>query len=68
VTAINSNSTLLALNIRGDINGPDVLIINDLAGTLIATNNVGDVLGDIFVLASPQTGILTDNVEVYKLA
>lgn len=68
VNAINANSTLLALSIRGDINGPDVLIINDLAGTLIATNNVGDVLGDIFVLSSPQTGVLTDNTEVYKLA
>ncbi len=68
VNAINANSTLLALSIRGDINGPDVLIINELAGTLIATNNVGDVLGDIFVLSSPQTGVLTDNTEVYKLA
>ena len=68
VNAINANSTLLALKIRGDINGPDVLIINELAGTLIVTNNVGDVLGDIFVLSSPQTGVLTDNTEVYKLA
>jgi hypothetical protein len=68
VTAINSNATLLALSIVGDINGPDVLIINNLAGTLIATNNAGDVLGDIFGLSSPQTGVLTDNTEVYKLA
>ena len=68
VTAINLNTTLLALSIRGDINEPDVLIINDLAGTFTATNNVGDVLGDIFVLSSPQTGVLTDNTEVYKLA
>ncbi len=68
VAAINANSTLQALNIVGDINGPDVLIVNTLAGTLIVTNNVGDVLGDIFGLASPQTGVITDNTEVYKLA
>jgi hypothetical protein len=68
VTAINSNATLLALGIVGDINGPDVLIINNLAGTLIATNNVGNVLADIFALANPQTGILMNNTEVYKLA
>jgi hypothetical protein len=68
VTAINTNSTLQALSIVGDINGPDVLIVNNLAGTLIVTNNVGDVLGDIFVLSSPQTGVITDNTEVYKLA
>lgn len=68
VAAINSNPTLQAISIVGDINGPDVLIINTLAGTLIATNNVGDVLGDIFGLSSPQTGVVTDNTEVYKLA
>ena len=68
VAAINANSTLQALSIVGDINGPDVLIINNLAGTLIATNNVGDVLGDIFGLSSPQSGVLTDNTGVYKLA
>lgn len=68
VAAINANSTLQAISIVGDINGPDVLIINNLAGTLIVTNNVGDVLGDIFALSTPQTGVLTDNTEVYKLA
>lgn len=68
VTAINSNPTLQAISIVGDINGADVLIVNNLAGTLIATNNVGDVLGDIFGLSSPQTGVVTDNTEVYKLA
>jgi hypothetical protein len=68
VTAINSNPTLQAISIVGDINGADVLIVNNLAGTLIATNNVGDVLGDIFGLSSPQVGVVTDNTEVYKLA
>lgn len=68
VAAINANPTLQAISIVGDINGPDVLIVNNLAGTLIATNNVGDVLGDIFGLSSPQTGVITDNTEVYKLA
>ena len=68
VAAINANTTLNALSIRGDINGPDVLIINELAGTLLATNNVGDVLGDIFSLGSPTAGIVTDNTEVYKFA
>jgi hypothetical protein len=68
VAAINANSTLQAINIVGDINGPDVLIVNTLAGTLIATNNVGDVLGDIFGLGSPENGVITDNTEVYKLA
>lgn len=66
VTAINNNSTLQAISIIGDINGPDVLIKNTLGGTLIVTNNVGDVLGDIFSLASPQAGTITDNTEVYK--
>ena len=68
VTAINTNPTLQAISIVGDINGADVLIVNNLAGTLIATNNVGDVLGDIFGLSSPQVGVVTDNTEVYKLA
>ena len=68
VTAINSNPTLQAISIVGDINGADVLIVNNLAGTLIATNNVGDVLGDIFGLSTPQVGVVTDNTEVYKLA
>jgi len=68
VAAINSNPTLQAISIVGDINGADVLIVNNLAGTLIATNNVGDVLGDIFGLSSPQVGVVTDNTEVYKLA
>lgn len=66
VTAINNNTTLQAISIVGDINGPDVLIKNNLAGTLIVTNNVGDVLGDIFGLSSPQSGVVTDNTEVYK--
>ena len=68
VAAINANSTLQAISIVGDINGPDVLIVNNLAGILIVTNNVGDVLGDIFALSTPQNGVLTDNTEVYKLA
>jgi len=68
VAAINANPTLQAISIVGDINGADVLIVNNLAGTLIATNNVGDVMGDIFGLGSPQTGVVTDNTEVYKLA
>ena len=68
VAAINANSTLQAIKISGDINGPDVLIVNELGGTLIVTNNIGDVLGDIFILSSPQTGVVTDNTEVYKFA
>ena len=68
VAAINANPTLQAIHIVGDINGPDVLIVNTLAGTLIATNNAGDVLGDIFGLASPTVGAVTNNTEVYKLA
>jgi len=68
VNAINANPTLQGINIVGDINASDVLIINSIGGTLIATNNVGDVLGDIFGLASPQVGAITDNTEVYKLA
>lgn len=67
VTAINNNTTLQAIDIIGDINGPDVLIVNELAGTLTVTNNVGDVLGDLFGLGSPQAGVLTDNTEVYLL-
>ena len=68
VTAINVNPTLQAISITANINGADVLIVNELAGTLIATNNVGDVLGDIFSLSSPQSGVVTDNTEVYKFA
>lgn len=67
VSAVNNNTTLQAINIRADISGPDLLLINDLAGILIATNNVGDVLGDLFGLASPQTGVVTDNTEVFKI-
>jgi len=66
VTSINNNPTLQAISIVGDINGPDVLIKNTLGGTLTVINNVGDVLGDIFGLSSPQTGVVTDNTEVYK--
>lgn len=66
VNAINNNSTLQAISIIGDIDGADILIKNTLGGTLIVTNNVGDVLGDIFGLASPQAGVITDNTEVYK--
>ena len=69
MAAINSNPTLQAIKIVGDINGPDVLIVNTLAGTLIATNNVGDVLWDIFgIPMSPTVGVVTNNTEVYKLA
>ncbi len=68
VDAINANTTLQAIKIKGDINGADVLIINELGGTLIVTDNVGSVLTDIFALSSPQTGVVTDNTEVYKFA
>ena len=68
VNAINANTTLQAIKIKGDINGPDVLIINELGGTLIATDVVGSVLTDLFALGSPSTGIVTDNTEVYKFA
>ena len=68
VNSININPTLQAMNIRGDVDGTDVVIINELGGTLIVTNNVGDVLGDIFTLSSPQAGVLTDNTEVYRFA
>ena len=68
VNSINVNPNLQAISISASINGPDVLIVNELAGILQATNNVGDVLGDIFSLTSPQTGVVTDNTEVYKFA
>lgn len=68
VSAVNANPTLQAIKISADINGPDVLIVNELGGTLIATDNVGSVLTDLFALSSPQTGVVTDNTEVYKLA
>jgi hypothetical protein len=66
VNAVNSNPTLQTIHIVADINGQDLLLINNLGGTLIATNNIGDVLGDLFGLSSPQSGVITDNTEVYK--
>lgn len=68
VNAINFNPTLSAAQIKADVNGSDVLIINELGGNLIVTNNVGDVLGEIFGLTSPQVGVITDNTEVYKIS
>ena len=68
VSAINFNTTLQAISITADINGPDLIIFNELAGTLIATDVVGSVLTDLFALASPAVGVVTDNTEVYKFA
>lgn len=67
VNAVNANTTLQNLHVSADINGSNVILKNEIGGTLIATNNVGNVLGDLFGLSSPQTGTLVDNTEVYKL-
>lgn len=67
VNSVNANTTLQSINISADINGSDVVLRNNVGGTLTATNNVGNVLGDLFALASPQTGALVDNTEVYKI-
>lgn len=67
VSSVNANTTLQGINIIADINGSDVVLRNTVGGTLTATNNVGNVLGDLFGLVSPQTGTLVDNTEVYKV-
>lgn len=68
VTQVNADTGLQAINIVADINGTDLLLINTLGGILTATNVTGDPVGDLFSLASPASGVLTDNTEVFKFA
>lgn len=68
VTQVNSDAGLQAINITADINGPDLQLRNNLGGILTATDKVGTPVFDLFSLASPATGVLTDNVETFKFA
>lgn len=68
VTQVNADTGLQAISISADINGPDLRLRNTLGGILTATDKVGTPVFDLFSLASPASGVLVDNTEVFKFA
>ena len=66
VTQVNANATLQSIFITADINGPDLIIRNNIGGLLTIANITGDPVGDLF--SGQTTGTTVDNVEVYKIA
>ena len=65
VAQVNANTTLQSIFITADINGPDLVLRNNIGGLLTIANVTGDPIGDLF--GGQTTGTLVDNVEVYKI-